>query len=339
MSTKASDYDYHLPEGRIALYPPARRGDSRLMVLDRKTGAITHRVFSELPELLASADALVLNDTRVVPARVIGRLVNGFETEFLIVRFAEEGALCLVRGLKKLKPGARIEFGGGLFGEFVRRMEEMGLVRFNLQGTALNDWLEKNGHIPLPPYIARADESLDKERYQTVFAEKDGSCAAPTAGLHFTPEILAAIAARGIGIHKVCLHVGPGTFRPIQQEDILLYTPDAEYAKVPEGLFEKLADAKKSGGRVVAVGTTTTRALETAALHGGAYKGFTDMFIYPGFKFRAVDALVTNFHLPRSPLLALVCAFAGRERVLVAYEEAIREGYRFYSYGDAMMVV
>jgi S-adenosylmethionine:tRNA ribosyltransferase-isomerase len=268
----------------------------------------------------------------------MGRLSNGQETEFLLVRFTAEGVLALVRGLKKLKAGDAVDFGNGLSATFAGRAGEMGLLSFNLSHSELGGWLEKHGHIPLPPYIDRPDESADRERYQTVFAAKNGSCAAPTAGLHFTPELLGRIRDKGTTVSTVCLHVGPGTFRPITGEDISGYKPDAEYADVPQTLYEKLAAVKAGGGRVIAVGTTTTRALETAGLRGGGFEGFTDIFIHPGFQFRMVDALVTNFHLPRSSLLALVCAFAGRENTLAAYEEAIRERYRFYSYGDAMLI-
>ncbi len=320
------------------MHPVPQRDASRLLVMDKKSGSLGHHGFSSLPDHLLPSDVLVINETRVIPARLAGRTANGHETEFLLVRSTPEGALAMVRGLKKLKPGEAVDFGNGLSATFAGREGEMGLFSFNLAPEALAVWLESYGHIQLPPYITRADGHADRERYQTVFAAKNGSCAAPTAGLHFTPELFRRMAEKGVEVYKICLHVGPGTFRPFTGDDISGYRPDAEYAEVPQELYEKLEEAKARGGRVIAVGTTTTRALETAALRGGGYAGYTGLFIYPGFEFKMVDAIVTNFHLPRSSLLALVCAFAGREKTLAAYAEAIRLEYRFYSYGDAMFI-
>lgn len=333
-----AEFDYVLPRERIAFFPLEKRDESRLMVLRRDAGRVEHSKFSNLPTFFNEGDALVLNETRVVPARIFGTLESGRETEFLLVRFSGNRALAMARSLKKIKTGSKIVFPNNLLAVFAGREDGMGWLEFNLHGAELAGWLEKNGHVPLPPYIERGDERSDKERYQTVFAARDGSCAAPTAGLHFTDKMLEEIRHNGLKICKICLHVGPGTFRPI--EDI---PPGGslspEFAEVSDETYGELLAVKKNGGRVFAVGTTTTRALETAFLKGGGFSGMADIFIKPGFKFGMVDGLVTNFHLPRSSLLALVCAFGGAERVMSAYETAIREGYRFYSYGDAMLLI
>lgn len=332
-------YDYHLPKENIALYPPEKRGDSRLLTLDRRTGKNRHHVFSDLPSLLSPKDALVINETRVIPARLLGKTQTGAEVEILIAETSPDGeAKALVKGLKKLKPGRVISFGHSLEGEFVRREGDMGVIQFNLKQDKLEAWMERHGRMPIPPYIKRPDEKLDRERYQTVYAKEKGSSAAPTAGLHFTPELLQNLKSAGVGIFKICLHVGPGTFRSVTVDDFSRHRLSAEYAEVPSNVYDKLLETKFSGGRVVAVGTTTTRALETSAMRGAGFAGKTDMFIHPGFKFRMVDALVTNFHLPRSSLLLLACAFAGRDKILRAYDEAVKRGYRFYSYGDAMFL-
>ncbi|MBI5638560.1 MAG: tRNA preQ1(34) S-adenosylmethionine ribosyltransferase-isomerase QueA [Nitrospinae bacterium] len=339
MSTRLADYDFPLPPELIARYPADKRDRSRLMRLDRATGAISHHTFADLPELLNGGDTLVLNETRVIPARVFGTIPAGAEIEMLVVRFDAGEVVAMVRGLKKLKPGMRIDFGNGLSGEFLRREGEMGVFRFALPEEAVKEWLRVHGAIPLPPYMEREEEPLDRERYQTVFAAKDGSCAAPTAGLHFTPELLARLAEKKVLREKITLHVGPGTFKPITEEDITRHAIDPEYADVPRPLFDRLLDAKRRGGRVVAVGTTVTRSLEAAARHGGEFSGPTGLYISPGFEFRVVDALITNFHLPKSSLLVLAAAFAGRERILAAYAAAVQERYRFYSYGDAMLII
>lgn len=309
------------------------------MSLEKTSGKTSHHLFSDLPSLLKRGDAIVINDTRVVPARIIGKTASGMKIEFLLVE--REGSLVtgMVRGLKKLKPGDSLDFGRNLAGEFVERAGDMGVIRFNMEGNELTDWLQKNGGTPLPPYIDRPPEPIDRERYQTVYAKRDGSCAAPTAGLHFTPELIERLQESGISIHRICLHVGPGTFRPITSDDISNHKVDAEKVEVSQSCYEKLIETKSRGGRVVAVGTTTTRALESAVLKGGGISEKTGLFIYPGFEFKMVDALVTNFHLPKSSLLALVSAFAGRERTLAAYAEAVKREYRFYSYGDAMLIL
>lgn len=339
ISISAKDLDYRLPKRLIADRPSPRRDESRLLVLRREDGSIEHSRFDRLGDFLKNGDALVLNETRVVPARIFGRLKNGRETEFLLTSYSDGKVSALTRGLKKLKPGLKVDFSNGLDAVFWGREGDFAILEPSMGGEELTAWLEKHGHVPLPPYMERPDEEADKERYQTVFASKNGSCAAPTAGLHFTKELLDGLMEGGIKIFKVCLHVGPGTFRPIDDSQLSGGALSPEYSEVDEDVYLSLMEVKGRGGRVVAVGTTATRALETAALKGGGFSGFTDMFIRPGHIFRMADGLVTNFHLPRSSLLALVCAFAGRERVLAAYEKAIAEGYRFYSYGDAMLVL
>ncbi|GMT42055.1 MAG: S-adenosylmethionine:tRNA ribosyltransferase-isomerase [bacterium] len=339
VSRSISDYRYHLPKDRIALYPCENRDGSRLLTLDKNTGKKGHLKFGQFSTLLAPGDALVINDTKVVPARLLGKTQTGGTVEFLVVETSADGeAKSLVRGLKKLKTGQVVDFGASLQGEFVHRDGDMGVIRFNLKRDDLKSWMERHGRIPLPPYIKREDERIDRERYQTVYARHEGSCAAPTAGLHFTPELLEELESAGIKIYKICLHVGPGTFRNMTPGNFASYRLGAERTEVPQNVYEALMKIKSTGGRVVAVGTTTTRALENAAMLGSGFEGNTDLFIYPGFRFRMVDALVTNFHLPLSSLLLLVCAFAGRETVLNAYREAVERGYRFYSYGDAMFL-
>ncbi len=339
-SSRLADYHYHLPKGRIALYPAERRDESRLLVLNRRTGEITHNVFSDLPDFLNPGDALVINDTRVIPARLIGETKNTAKIEFLIAEFSSDGtAKGLLRKLRKLKEGQTIDFGAGLSAEFLKREGDFGVVRFNIGGADLDGWLARYGHVPLPPYINRPDEPKDRQRYQTVYAKRSGSCAAPTAGLHFTPELLERLRDSEILVARVCLHVGPGTFRPITSEDVTRHRLDAEFAEVTDSVYRLLLNVKRRGQRVVAVGTTATRAIESAAIAGGGFCGKTDLYISPGFKYQMTDALITNFHLPRSSLLVLVCAFAGREKALAAYEEAVRLKYRFYSYGDAMLIV
>lgn len=346
------DFDFDLPDDRIA-QEPAPRGESRLLVLDAPPGsAERHRRVADLPELLLPGDLLVVNDTRVIPARLYGRrLIPGSEdeggrVELLLVEKVDEAANeweALARPGKKAKPGTRLRFGDGpdfwLSAEVTARLEDgRHRVRFS---APVEPHLERLGHVPLPPYIKRADRPEDRERYQTVFATNPGAVAAPTAGLHFTPEILDRLAARGVETARVTLHVGIGTFKPVTADLVHEHVMDEERYEVPEATAAAIAETRARGGRVVAVGTTTVRTLESAAdedgtVHPGA--GRTGLFIVPGYRFRVVDALLTNFHLPRSTLLMMVSAFAGRERVLAAYEEAVAEGYRFYSYGDAMLM-
>jgi S-adenosylmethionine:tRNA ribosyltransferase-isomerase len=340
-------YDFELPADRIAQEPLPERDASRLLVLDRAAGTLDHRVFRELPQLLREGDLLVLNRSRVFPARLLGRRQGGGTAELLLVRRrGEELWEALVRPGRRLRTGAVVAIAHG----FEARIEPpdgalrepLRLVRLTSSGMPVGDALEQHGHVPLPPYIHREDRPADRERYQTVYAREKGSVAAPTAGLHFTPGLLERLQARGIGTAELVLHVGPGTFRPVEVADVRQHRVDAEPFSIPEASARAIVATKAAGGRVVAVGTTATRALEAAADEDGgvrAGEGRTDLVLVPGARFRVVDALVTNFHLPRSSLLLLVSAFAGRERVLSAYAEAVARGYRFYSYGDAMLLL
>jgi S-adenosylmethionine:tRNA ribosyltransferase-isomerase len=338
-----SAFDYHLPPELIAQEPLAERDASRLLVLDRRTGAVRHHLFRELPSLLDPGDLLVVNRSRVFPARLLGTRPGGGEAEVLLVRARGDHVWeALVRPGRRLRAGLRVTVDATLEVEVLAAPapgEGLRLVR--LLGTDVAGALERLGHVPLPPYIRRADRPQDRARYQTVYAREEGSVAAPTAGLHFTPAGLGALDARGIERAEVVLHVGPGTFRPVMVADVRDHTLPAEPYVLPGDTAAAIVRARARGGRVVAVGTTTTRVLEERAAATGLPvpgQGETALVIAPGFAFRAVDALLTNFHLPRSSLLLLVSAFAGRERVLSAYAEAVRAGYRFYTYGDAMLV-
>ncbi|HEU4383982.1 MAG TPA: tRNA preQ1(34) S-adenosylmethionine ribosyltransferase-isomerase QueA [Anaeromyxobacteraceae bacterium] len=341
---KPSDFDYDLPEGLIAQEPVEPRDASRLLVLSRAGGPSGHLRFSDLPELLAPGDLLVLNDTRVIPARLLGRKESGGRCELLLV--ADLGGAgdrwrAMGQASKPLRPGSRLAFGELSAEVEAAEGEGFFLVRFDRGGAALLAALERQGRTPLPPYIRREPTDADRERYQTVLARHPGSAAAPTAGLHFTEELLGRLARRGVERATVTLHIGPGTFLPLRAETVAGHRMHAERYFVPEETARAVAACQERGGRLVAVGTTTVRALE-AALSGSTLRpgwGETDLFIHPGYPFRVVEALVTNFHLPRSSLLMLVCAFGGREQVLGAYREAVARGYRFYSYGDAMVIL
>ena len=334
------DFDYHLPAASIA-QEPVPRGESRLLVLDR-SGPERHAQVLDLPRLLRPGDLLVLNDTRVIPARLFGRRAGGGgRMELLLVERASEREWeALVKPGKRARPGTAIELAPGLTAEVVEKGEE-GRCRLRFS-ESVEPHLERLGHVPLPPYIHRPDVPEDRERYQTVYARSPGAIAAPTAGLHFTAELLRQIEEPGIEIARVTLHVGIGSFKPVSAERVEDHRMDRERYEIGEDAAEAIRRARDGSGRVVAVGTTVVRTLESAALSGGgqvqAGGGATALFITPGFRFQVVDALLTNFHLPRSTLLMLVSAFAGRERSLAAYEEAVREGYRFYSYGDAMLM-
>lgn len=341
-----SDFDYNLPPELIAQRPAEPRDSSRLMVLHRQSGRIEHRVFSDITDYLGPKDLLVLNNTKVIPARLLGRKAGtGAEVEILLLRPAEDGCWsCLVRPGRRLKAGSKVEFEGGLSAEIQSRQDRgKRLVAFNRGGMKISaseliSILEKVGHVPLPPYIARPDEEADHNRYQTVYAREPGAVAAPTAGLHFTPKLLEDIKGRETRVLEVLLHVGWGTFKAVEAEDIRAHRMDEEYYRIDKAVTEELGSARKDGRRVVAVGTTTVRALESFASTGNV-EGWTDIFIHPPYRFRMVDALVTNFHLPRSTLLMLVSALAGAELIKRAYAEAVRENYRFYSYGDAMLII
>ncbi|HEV8632043.1 MAG TPA: tRNA preQ1(34) S-adenosylmethionine ribosyltransferase-isomerase QueA [Thermoanaerobaculia bacterium] len=334
-----SDFDFTLPDAAIA-QRALPRGESRLLALDA-AGAARHRRIRELPDLLRPGDLLVVNDTRVLPARLFARRVpGGGQVEILLAeRQGEREWEVLLKPGRRARPGTVLELAPDLAAEVVERGDD---GRFRLRfSTAVEPHLEQLGHVPLPPYIHRRDDATDRERYQTVYARQPGAIAAPTAGLHFDDALLAALDARAIERAAVTLHVGLGTFKPVTAELVHEHAMDAERYVVPEATAAAIAAARAAGRRVVAVGTTVVRTLESAAAeHDGAVpagSGSTRLFIYPGFRFEVVDALLTNFHLPRSTLLMLVCAFAGTERVLAAYREAVVEGYRFYSYGDAML--
>ena len=339
---ETSDFDFYLPEELIAQTPLERRDSSRLLTLDKCTGEIAHRHFYELPQLLRPGDCLVLNNSRVLPARLIGhRLPGGGACEVLLLTDKGDGLWeCLVRPGRKLKPGAQVSFGEGHLTATVEAEASGGnrLVRFHYQGIFLKV-LEELGKMPLPPYIK--EELQDNERYQTVYSKINGSAAAPTAGLHFTPELLRQIQEMGVKLCYVTLHVGLGTFRPVKAEDISEHEMHSEYCMIPEETARTINETKRNGGRVICVGTTSCRTVESFGAEDGTLKesaGWTSIFIYPGYRFKVLDALVTNFHLPQSTLIMLVSALAGREHVLSAYEEAVKERYRFFSFGDAMFI-
>ena len=339
---KTSDFYYDLPEELIAQTPLEQRDTSRLMTVDRKTGAVEHHHFYELLDYLNPGDCLILNNSRVLPARLLGqRLPGGGACEvLLLIDRGEKTWECLVRPGRKMRTGAKLSFGdGSLTAEVVGEVEGGNrLVRFSYEGIFL-EVLERLGKMPLPPYIKA--ELQDRERYQTVYSKVVGSAAAPTAGLHFTPELLEKIAAKGIGIGYVTLHVGLGTFRPVKEDDITDHEMHSEYCTIPQETANLINRTKEKGGRVICVGTTSCRTLESWAGEDGrmeAKAGWTSIYIYPGYRFKVMDALVTNFHLPESTLIMLVSAFAGRENVLAAYEKAVEERYRFFSFGDAMFL-
>jgi len=342
------DFDYALPAERIAQRPAARRDDARLLVLDRRSGAIEDACFRDLAVWLRPGDLVVLNDTRVVPSRLVGRKASGGRIELLLVeRVGAADWSCLMRAARAPAAGARLVLDHGLRASVRGRRGDRFLVSLEADAGDVAEIVERVAAIPLPPYLVRPDPvdpdlaALDRERYQTVFARSPGAVAAPTAGLHFTREALAAIEAEGVRTAYVTLHVGPATFQPVRTERVEDHRLGAEPFAIPQATAEAISRTRAEGGRVVAVGTTVVRALEHRAREDGSVEpgtGSTDLFIRPGYGFRVVDELVTNFHLPRSTLLMLVCAFAGRELVLAAYDHAIALGYRFYSYGDAMLV-
>ena len=339
---KTKDFDYELPPELIAQTPIERRDASRLLCLDKHTGAFSHHHFYELPDFLQSGDCLILNDSRVLPARLLGqRLPGGGACEvLLLIDRGENTWECIVRPGKHLRTGAKMRFGDGELTAEVTEVLPDGnrMVRFAYEGIFL-EVLERLGKMPLPPYIK--EELQDRERYQTVYSRVSGSAAAPTAGLHFTKELLEKIRKKGVGIGYVTLHVGLGTFRPVKEDEIEQHDMHSEYCIVPQETADLINATKAHGGRVICVGTTSCRTIESWAAEDGTMKasaGWTDIYIYPGYRFKVMDALITNFHLPQSTLLMLVSALAGRENVLRAYEEAVRERYRFFSFGDAMFI-
>ena len=339
---KRKDFDFELPQELIAQDPLEDRSSSRLLVLDKETGKIEHRIFTDIISYLNEGDCLVLNNTRVLPARLIGsREKTHGKVEFLLLkRLEHDNWEVMVKPGRKAKPGDRIEFGNGLLKAEVIKVVDGGnrIVNFEYEGI-FEQVLDELGQMPLPPYITHQLE--DQERYQTVFAKHTGSAAAPTAGLHFTKDLLKAVEEKGIKVAYVTLHVGLGTFRPVKVDDIKEHTMHSEYYWIEKEEADKINETKKNGGRVIAVGTTSSRTLESVADDNGCIKeakGWTDIFIYPGYKFKVVDTLITNFHLPESTLIMLVSALAGRDNVLNAYNNAVEERYRFFSFGDAMLI-
>ncbi len=337
------DFYYELPQELIAQDPLPDRSGSRLLLLDRKTGETEHHIFRDIVDYLNPGDCLAVNNTKVIPARLIGsRAETGAKIEVLLLKRGEDDVWeTLVKPGKKAKPGTKILFGGGLLtGEVLEVIEDGNRkIRFQYEGI-FEEILDQLGQMPLPPYITH--QLKDKNRYQTVYAKHDGSAAAPTAGLHFTPELLRKIEEKGVLIAHVTLHVGLGTFRPVKVENILEHHMHSEFYMVEEEQARLINETKKQGGRVIAVGTTSCRTLESAAGEDGILKagsGWTDIFIYPGYEFRLTDGLITNFHLPESTLMMLVSALAGRDRIMNAYAEAVKERYRFFSFGDAMLVL
>ncbi|HZS89169.1 MAG TPA: tRNA preQ1(34) S-adenosylmethionine ribosyltransferase-isomerase QueA [Chloroflexota bacterium] len=338
---RTSDFEYDLPPHLIAQTPLEPRDSARLLVVNRASGALDHRIFRDLPDILRPGDLLVANDSRVLPARLLGRRAqSGGAVEALLLHMVEPDEwIALVRPGRRVRPGEVLTFEGGLRAEVLEQLDggERRLRLHAAEGTTL-EAIHRAGRVPLPPYI-HAPLS-DPERYQTIYARAEGSVAAPTAGLHFTLDLLERLAARGIHLRRVTLHVGAGTFKPVQGDDIAAHRMHAEWATIDHATAHELRDARSKGRRIVAVGTTAVRVLETAALRGAIapFSGWTDLFITPGFQFRAVDALITNFHLPRSTLLMLVSAFGGKPLIDQAYARAIASGYRFYSFGDAMLI-
>lgn len=334
-------FDYELPKEFIAQTPVEPRDHSRLLVYNRQTDSIQHRHFYNLPEYLRAGDVLVINETRVLPARLMGRRETGGIIELLLLNRREKDIWeTLARPGRRIRPGERLIFSEKLSADVLRILEDGGrLVRFNYEGI-FEEILDELGQMPLPPYITERLE--DKERYQTVYSKENGSAAAPTAGLHFTPELLEVIKGMGVKIVPVLLHVGLGTFRPVKVADVSQHKMHSEYYSVSAQAAQSINEAKAAGGRIFSVGTTSTRVLETACGEDGLIKaqsGWTDIFIYPGYKFKCVDCLITNFHLPQSTLLMLVSALCSREKILEIYEEAKKEKYRFFSFGDAMLIL
>ncbi len=339
---KKSDFYFELPEELIAQTPLERRDSSRMLHLDKKTGAVEHRHFYDLPDYLLAGDCLVLNDTRVLPARLLGTRESGGAVELVLLRDLGGGRWeCLSRPGRKTRPGTILFFGNGELKATVEAVADGGnrIIQFFYQGIFL-EILERLGKMPLPPYIK--EELQDAERYQTVYSRELGSAAAPTAGLHFTPELLERIRSMGVKICTVTLHVGLGTFRPVKEEEIENHEMHAEYCIISRETADIVNNTKRNGGRIIAVGTTSCRTLESFSRKDGMLKeasGWTDIFIYPGYRFQCIDALITNFHLPESTLIMLVSALAGRENILNAYRIAVEERYRFFSFGDSMLIL
>lgn len=340
---KLSDYGFDLPEHLIAKYPTENRSASRLLQLNRETGDVSHSMFKNMLDLVNPGDLLVFNNTRVIPARLLGKKETGGQVEVLIERLLDEHtALAHVRASKAPKPGTSLILEEKVNVTVTGRDDALFILKFEHQEHTLQ-LLEEYGHMPLPPYIDRPDESTDKERYQTVYNDKPGAVAAPTAGLHFDDEILAKLKDKGVKLAFVTLHVGAGTFQPVRVDNIQEHKMHAEYAEVPQEVVDAIKSTKAAGKRVIAVGTTSVRSLESAAAASPqgdlqAFQDDTSIFIYPGFEFKVIDAMFTNFHLPESTLMMLISAFAGRANVMNAYQQAIENEYRFFSYGDSMFI-
>ena len=336
---QVTDFDFDLPDEQIARFPAEERTASRMLCLEGNTGAIEHRQFVEIESMLQPGDLLVLNNTRVIPARMYGRKETGGKIELLVERVVEDDlVLCQIRSSKSPKPGSAIYLADDKVKATIEgRQDFLFIVRFE---SSVLPVLQEHGHMPLPPYIDREDSQSDRLRYQTVFAEKEGAVAAPTAGLHFDEGLLQRLEDKGVNKAFVTLHVGSGTYQPVRVDNIKDHVMHAEYIEVPEATCQAVRDTRANGGRVIAVGTTSVRSLESASASGEIepFQGDSKIFIYPGYQFRSVDAMITNFHLPQSTLLMLVSAFAGREEVLRAYNEAVEHKYRFFSYGDAMLL-
>jgi len=341
---RIEEFDYTLPRSLIAQYPSPKRGDSSLMILHRRSGTIEHRIFRDISNYLKPGDLLVMNNTRVLPARLIGRKETGGKVEILLIpsRNGIRGEWeVLIKGSGKVKSGVRIQFGQDIYGEVKEVKKGRGKIYFSGLEEVIRI-LQKIGHIPLPPYIKREDEPLDRDRYQTIFAERDGSIAAPTAGLHFTPSLLKSLRDHGVNTTWITLHIGIGTFAPLKVENVEDHRMETEWVEISEEVAEKIEETKARGRKVIAVGTTTTRALESFSDAEGrvkAGKNFSSLFIYPPYCFRVIDGLVTNFHLPKSTLIMLASAFVGKDLLMKAYKEATQRKYRFYSYGDAMLIL
>ncbi|MDH3972903.1 MAG: tRNA preQ1(34) S-adenosylmethionine ribosyltransferase-isomerase QueA [Deltaproteobacteria bacterium] len=338
---KTSDFDYSLPEDLIAQSPPAKRGESRLLVLKRKEGEVLHRSFSNLIDFLDEKDALVFNNTRVIPARLYGQKASGGKVEALLLREVE-GHLweAMLKSSKSPKKGSPLLFGGELKARVEEKRGDTCLLSFSCAGS-VKEAIGRYGEMPLPPYIKRPAVKEDEERYQTVYSSMEGAVAAPTAGLHFTLPVLEEIKNKGISVEMITLHVGPGTFQPVRAENLDDHKMHREYFMIDEETAQRINSAKERGGRVVAVGTTALRALESSTLNGKVLpnKDWTDIFVRPGYGFNIVDCMVTNFHLPKSTLFMLVSAFAGTDVMKRVYERAVKERYRFFSYGDAMLIL
>ncbi|OED44247.1 tRNA preQ1(34) S-adenosylmethionine ribosyltransferase-isomerase QueA [Endozoicomonas sp. (ex Bugula neritina AB1)] len=336
---QVTDFDFDLPDEQIARFPAEQRTASRMLCLDGKAGTIEHRQFVDIEHLLQPGDLLVLNNTRVIPARMYGRKETGGKIELLVERVIEDNlVLAQIRSSKSPKPGSTIYLADDAVKASIEgRQDFLFIVRFE---SSVLPVLQEHGHMPLPPYIDREDGQSDRLRYQTVFAEKEGAVAAPTAGLHFDEALLQRLEDKGIKKAFVTLHVGSGTYQPVRVDDIKDHVMHAEYIEVPEETCQAVRETRARGGRVIAVGTTSVRSLESASASGEIqpFQGDSNIFIYPGYEFRSVDAMVTNFHLPQSTLLMLVSAFAGKDEVLQAYDEAVQQKYRFFSYGDAMLL-